>query len=751
MDMSSFFLYTANQKVKFRQKTTERNWEGSVNCMKNGWKRMLAVLMALTMVLALLPVNAWAVEPEEDEPVVYADETENEAVVVYETEEEAVAAIRKQLKQRATSITVRLRTVDSGPIARMLYAAWAHDANDPTGGDYIHYQVAKYQYGAKTDSYNGTTDFYYTLAYYDTLEQEKELDTKIAEVLESLNLNGKSDYEKVKAIYDYICANVKYDNKHLNDAEYTLKYTAYAALIKGTAVCQGYANLFYRMALSVGVDCRVITGLADNTGHGWNIVRLKGEYYNVDSTWDAGVAPENYNNFLKSPDNFDYSHIRDTDFNSADFWTEYPMALEDYYPVTAVRLDNNAIELDRGDTRLLSATVDPDFATESDVTWTSSEPTVVTIDNSGKITAVDYGIATIRASAGGKTATCTVTVKHTHSLKAYSEKKATCIETGNMAYWECTLCGELFRDAQGTVKTNLDDVKTDKDTTNHAGGQEVRNVKQVTCTVDGYTGDTYCLGCNAKIADGAKIDKLVHTLVAHDAKQATCKDKGNDAYWECTTCGGLFSNAQGTVSTTLEAVSKPQDSENHAADTKLVGKKDATCTENGYTGDEVCADCGAVLTKGTATDKSAHQLTHVAARIATCKESGNIEYWKCESCGGLFRDGDGKNEVKAVMTVDGNNHVGGTELRNEKVATCTAEGYTGDKYCLSCGEKVAAGTVTSKVSHELTRHEAVAATHSAAGSIAYWSCAACSGLFSDAAGKQPITAQETVIRSEERR
>ena len=72
--------------------------------------------------------------------------------------------------------------------------------------------------------------------------------------MKSLDLSNKTDYQKVKAIYDYICSNVTYDHDNLNDESYSLKYTAYAALINKTAVCQGYASLFYRLALDAGVD-----------------------------------------------------------------------------------------------------------------------------------------------------------------------------------------------------------------------------------------------------------------------------------------------------------------------------------------------------------------------------------------------------------------------------------------------------------------------------------------------------------------
>lgn len=80
------------------------------------------------------------------------------------------------------------------------------------------------------------------------------------------------------------------------------------------------------MALNAGVDARVISGDAGGP-HAWNIVRLNGKYYNLDSTWDAGR--ENYSYFLKSMKAFS-DHERDEDYSSSEFTEAYPMAESDY-------------------------------------------------------------------------------------------------------------------------------------------------------------------------------------------------------------------------------------------------------------------------------------------------------------------------------------------------------------------------------------------------------------------------------------
>ena len=81
-------------------------------------------------------------------------------------------------------------------------------------------------------------------------------------------------------------------------------------------------------------------------------------------------------------------------------------------PVTGVTLDASALEVDEGFSFMLTATVNPDNATDKSVTWSSSDATVATVSQTGEVTGVKKGTATITVTTnnGGKTATCTVTV-----------------------------------------------------------------------------------------------------------------------------------------------------------------------------------------------------------------------------------------------------------------------------------------------------------------------------------------------------
>ena len=95
---------------------------------------------------------------------------------------------------------------------------------------------------------------------------------------------------------------------------------------------------------------------------------------------------------------------------------------------------------------------------------------------------------------------------HTHTLTLVPSEAATCAAMGHTAYYTCSGCNEWFADAEGKeIISDHSSVITDKDPNNHTGGTELRDAKPATATKDGYTGDTYCLGCGAMLAKGQVI------------------------------------------------------------------------------------------------------------------------------------------------------------------------------------------------------------------------------------------------------
>ena len=127
--------------------------------------------------------------------------------------------------------------------------------------------------------------------------------------------------------------------------------------------------------------------------------------------------------------------------------------------VTGVTLNKTELALFTGDTATLTATIAPDDATNQNVTWSSDNEAVATVDQNGTVTAVGAGKTTISVTTedGGKTATCQVTVLHSN-LKYFERKEASCTEPGNIEYWYCEGCNKYFSDEAGTTEIKLEDV-----------------------------------------------------------------------------------------------------------------------------------------------------------------------------------------------------------------------------------------------------------------------------------------------------
>ena len=87
------------------------------------------------------------------------------------------------------------------------------------------------------------------------------------------------------------------------------------------------------------------------------------------------------------------------------------MVMKTDIPVEGITLDKYYLELTEGETGTITATVTPDNATNKTVTWSSNNPLIASVDQNGTVTGQAEGTTTITAKAGGKTATCTVTVK----------------------------------------------------------------------------------------------------------------------------------------------------------------------------------------------------------------------------------------------------------------------------------------------------------------------------------------------------
>ena len=162
-----------------------------------------------------------------------------------------------------------------------------------------------------------------------------------------------------------------------------------------------------------------------------------------------------------------------------------------------------------------------------------------------------------------------------HTLTAVEAVPATCETAGVKAHWVCSVCGKLFSDAEGKTETTLE--KLAIPATGHAYGAPVWKWN------DDFTASaTFTCG-----NDASHVETVNAAVTNEVTTAATCETTGVRTY----TAKVTFEDKEYT-DTKTEVI--PATSH----DTELVGAKDATCTEDGYTGDEVCKVCGVTVKQG---------------------------------------------------------------------------------------------------------------------------------------------------------
>ena len=168
-------------------------------------------------------------------------------------------------------------------------------------------------------------ELYFYFEYWTSEEEEGELDSRVAEICDSLELGGLTEYQKVQRIYEYVGMNFIYDE------DYEV-FSAYEGLQTGHMTCQGYTLLMYKLLDHENIGCRVITGMAGGERHGWNIVEIDGKWYNIDVTWDAAQKhgeAMSWEWFLKNDKEFSM-HERADAYKTAKFGRAYPISKKSY-------------------------------------------------------------------------------------------------------------------------------------------------------------------------------------------------------------------------------------------------------------------------------------------------------------------------------------------------------------------------------------------------------------------------------------
>ncbi len=369
-----------------------------------------------------------------------------------------------------------------------------------------------------------------------------------------------------------------------------------------------------------------------------------------------------------------------------------------------------------------------------------------------------------------------------HKLIKVLRQEATCTQAGYEAYWECSECGKLFSDEAGTNvidepiaipvlghdygssrptftwtmnedQTEYTQVKAtftcsrDQKTSEQTCTLEEKSRTEATCDTDGVV----VYKATAKVGDhvyteekSIVLKKLGHKLTEHKKVDATCEQDGREAYWSCSTCSKLYSDANATNEIAAPVVidklghdwgsKKPVFTWKLAADgVTYTATAKFTCSRDQEVSDAItCTVTAKVEKKATCEVPGTTVYTaSVTYNGSTYTDPKSVEVLKPHTYTDKPVDnGDGTHSLHCTecqKEIHGEAHYGGE-------ATCTHRAV-----CAACGAEY--GELGD---HNLSRVTGKAATCTTDGFKTYWKCTVCNKLFSDSAASTRISEPEVI-------
>lgn len=400
-----------------------------------------------------------------------------------------------------------------------------------------------------------------------------------------------------------------------------------------------------------------------------------------------------------------------------------------------VTLSQSELKLNKGDKGKLVMTVTPaDFTDE--VTWKSSDPDVVTVDDSGQISAKSVGEATVKVQVGNVSASCSVTVVQPVTSISLDKKS---LEMDALDTYQLTARVSPSDAADKSVRWSSSDEKIASVDEN--GLVTALKKGNATITVEAQDGSGVSSTCSVTVKNTAHVAADVSEMESTHLYENNCSD-----FWVYTLNG-----ADG-LSVTFDAQTELEDQFDYLHIFNAAGEEIGQYTGTKLAGQTIHVPGNTVKLQlvsddaGTAWGFKVSSITADGTQKLPQVISGTASYEKTYGDENFILDaqltqGDGslsyRSEDENVVTVSGDGEVtivgiGKTnivvtasetsaynkaekyisisiicmhtdeskrEIRNAKEAKCTENGYTGDVYCTVCGEKVADGMVIPAIGH----------------------------------------------------
>lgn len=464
--------------------------------------------------------------------------------------------------------------------------------------------------------------------YYKISSEMQEVKKKFLATMPKLD--EMSDYEKVLGILSFM-SYIKYgktdDGRTIDDA--------YTALVEGKATCTGYANAFNFLTKTINLNSIEV----HSSNHSWNAIKICGKWYELEpqsknnpSSADA-VRNINMTTVLRGTDtmltmgpSYSKANTEEGDFHYVDARATLPISNIDYMDYKGHDYTNHTIKWD-GNKATFYRTCSKCGEYENDgfeydeknkfyhmvdrkYIGTDCDVTKVSEKKCGDATVTKYEAS---VTVDGKNYTSEHTVvdgEASHTVKDSDIKvikEATCTEEGTVEK-TCETCGYTW--TENIPKTEHHYVTT--------------TTKLDTCEEKSEYTVEKCSECGDVKSTSKKLYYSAHDFqFTSHKKEPTCTEKGEDLY-TCTICNGTETREVAAT----------------GHDTELVNVKEPTCTDFGYTGDEVCKKCNQVVKSGKKIEPNGHKYLATMFTKYEIQESMGLKYkysyeaehWICKNC-----------------------------------------------------------------------------------------------------------------------
>lgn len=606
-------------------------------------KKVIALMMCLCMTVGMInaPVNA----AQTDDVKTLGEDTYTLENYVSSLDE----AMSIQIYNLCNGINNYSITVDDD-------VAWKEKIEDAEFVDHLDNGLSKYysesigsafQLNNEETVIDGFDGKKYAVIKFDVEHRQKSIDTffkKRAEMLEEKrkflatmpNLEEMSDYDKILGILRYMGKiNYSFDEngKTINDA--------YTALVNEKATCTGFANAFRYLATIVGLETREMV----NYGvHSWIAIKLCGNWYEIE--------PQNRIKEKKDPltQNVNLSKVlRGSDYminKSANYAKDsnglresLPISHSDYmeykkhdYSDYIIRWNGDAAVFYKtcsvcGEYENEGFSFEPQMPAyycmvNREYLGTPCAVEKVSESKCGEATVTKYKA---KVTVDGKEYTSEHTVidgECSHVADEKVIKEATCSEEG-VVQKTCENCGYVWTESIPVKEHTYETYSESVDTCS-----EKYDMETVKCSV-----------CGTVKSRTMKMYYASHDYEFKEHKTLpTCTGEGEDVY-ECKKCGAEKTESVAALG---------------HGETELRNVRQATCIEDGYTGDLCCKVCGEVVVKGSVI-KGVHDLKPEKIEEKDVVENGrkyHVTVWRdrCEICGECFEPYENKEYVCDVET-----------------------------------------------------------------------------------------------------